>query len=314
MQKKSFYIVGNILIFVCMILLVSCSSKTKILEEIPTNTSDLPTITIGSKLFTEQYILMTMTSLLLRDNSYKVNEIRFLDSPTIRNAIEQQVIDIYWEYTSTARIIFHKQPVIYDFDEVYNAVKEYDEIDNLIWLERSDFNSSWGVIVRNLFADKHQLVTISDLIGYMKENDAPLKFATNDEFLIREDGLGHLQQVYDLSLNDHQVLPVDTSLLTLAVKEGRVGVSIGMISDSRISEYDLIVLHDDQQAFPSYHATPVATQELVEEHPTVKILLNQLSKSITHQDMIELNYQVDVLQNDVIKVAKAFLIEKGLLN
>ncbi|MDQ0340568.1 glycine betaine/choline ABC-type transport system substrate-binding protein [Caldalkalibacillus uzonensis] len=306
---------NTLILLFCIFLLVSCSirSSQTVEKELVIQSEQRPLITLGSKSLTEQYLLMKMTALLLRDQGYDVKEIRFLDSPSIRTAIEEQVIDIYWEYTSTARMYYHKELPIFDPDEAYAAVKEHDAQHHLIWLDRSDFNSSWGIIVKKSFAEEHQLVTISDLIRYIKAHDHPIKFATNEEFLIREDGLEHLQHVYHFSVSQDQLIAIDSELLTLAVKEDRVHVAVGMISDSRIEEYHLTVLQDDQQAFPPYHAAPVVLEEVYHKHAPVIPVLEELARSITNEEMIHLNYLVDVQHMDLTKVAKEFLIEKGLL-
>ena len=311
MTSTLFFYKNIMLLLISITFFTSCSNQTKV--EKTTLSSDLPTITIGAKSLTEQYILMTMTSILLRDKGYNVNEIRFLDSPAIRSAIEEQVIDLYWEYTNTARMYYHKYPPIYDPYEAFYTVKKEDERQNIIWLENSHFNSSWGIMVKKGLAKQHQLKTVSDLIEFMKKSNHQLKFATNEEFLIREDGLNHLQKVYDFTLSENQILAIESDLLTLAVRETRVEVSIGMVSDSRISEYELLLLEDDQKAFPPYNAAPVVTKEIIGNYPGIQPILEKLAKNITHQEMIQLNYQVDVLQMEETKVAKAYLEEKGLI-
>ncbi|MFC0272991.1 glycine betaine ABC transporter substrate-binding protein [Metabacillus herbersteinensis] len=314
MTFKALLFKNSFLIIISILFLTSCSLREKEEKKRPIPSTDLPTITIGAKSLTEQYILMTMTSILLRDRGYSVNEIRFLDSPAIRSAIEEQVIDLYWEYTNTARMYYHKYPPIYDPYEAFDTVKKEDERKNIIWLENSHFNSSWGIMVKKGLAKQHQLKTVSDLIEYMKKSNHQLKFATNEEFLIREDGLNHLEKVYEFTLSENQLLAIESDLLTLAVREERVDVSIGMVSDSRISEYGLLLLEDDQKAFPPYNAAPVVTKKIIENYPDIQSILVKLSKSITHQEMIQLNYQVDVLHIEETKVAKVFLEEKGLIN
>ncbi|OLS38249.1 hypothetical protein BTR22_07095 [Alkalihalophilus pseudofirmus] len=302
-----------IMIVVAIIMLASCSNKPKDIIDVE-NLDSRPTITVGSKSFSEQYILMSMATMLLRDNGFNVHEIRFLDSPSIRKAIEEDMVDLYWEYTNTARMYFHKKPPLHGLNEAFNAVKKMDANNNIVWIERSDFNSSWGLIMKREFAEKHQIATISDLINYMNHSGSQLKLATNEEFLIREDGLNYLHDVYDFSFNPNQMIAIDSDLLTLAVKEGRVAVSVGMIADSRISEFDLIILEDDLKAFPPYHASPVIRSQLLMEYPEISIILEDLAKKITHEDMIKLNYQVEVLHIEVNKVVKRYLTERGLLS
>lgn len=273
---------------------------------------DKTLITLGSKAFTEQYLLMRMTSMLLREEGFRVKEIRFLDSPSIRNAFTAGVLDAYWEYTSTAWLYYHNQLPILDDKALYEAVRREDNKIGLVWLNQSQFNSSWGVLVKQSFAEENGVETVSDLFRYMKTERRPLTFAMNDEFMIRNDGLPLIEKVYG-SINQNQAISVDSELLSLAVKEGRVQVAFGMVSDSRIEEYRLKVLKDDRLAFSPYMATPVLRLKTLEAHGELRNTLNRLSSVLTNENMRQLNHHVDVQQQDLSEVAESFLKSKGLL-
>lgn len=273
-----------------------------------------PTITLGSKAFTEQYLLMKMTALLLMEEGYEVEEVRFLDSPSIREAFLNNIVDLYWEYTNTAKIIYHKDGPGYDAMEAYQFVKKEDEKKEIIWLDKSEFNSSWGLIMKEAFASERGIKSVSDLVVYMNNEEHPaLKMATNEEYLIREDGLDHLEDVYNFKVNQNQLLAVDSELLSLAVKEERVQVAVGMITDSRIEDYDLVILQDNRMAFPPYDAVPVVQKTMLEQDSEIRKPLEALARTITNEEMVHLNYRVDVLHQDVGKVAKDFLQQAGLL-
>jgi osmoprotectant transport system substrate-binding protein len=297
----------------CLLLLVACESEKNQKKDIVVS-SEGPTITLGSKAFTEQYLLMKMTALLLMEEGYEVKEVRFLDSPSIREAFLNNIVDLYWEYTNTAKIIYHKDGPGYDAMEAYQFVKTADEKKEIIWLDKSEFNSSWGLIMKESFASEKGLTSVSDLVAYMNNDDNPaLKMATNDEYLIREDGLDHLEDVYNFKVNQDQLLAVDSELLSLAVKEERVQVAVGMITDSRIEDYDLVILQDNRMAFPPYDAAPVVQKTILDLDPEIRGPLETLARTITNEEMVHLNYRVDVLHQDVGKVAKDFLQQSGLL-
>jgi glycine betaine/choline ABC-type transport system substrate-binding protein len=278
------------------------------------NLSPKPLIEIGSKSMTEQYLLMKMTAILLRQQGYKVNEIRFLDSPSIRRAFEERVIDVYWEYTSTARGFYHGKPLIYNPETLYETIKKEDAKSGIVWLAPSQFNSDWGLVVKQSFAAEHGIETISELIEYMKKENKSLTFATNEEFLIRDDSVKRLEEVYGFSIDRNRLIAIDSDLLSLAVKEGRVHVSVAMVADSRIQEYQLTLLKDDRHAFPPYHAVPVIRQETKEEYEDIAGALEKISAKLTNEKMVQLNYEVDVLHRDTTKVAKEFLVQNHLLD
>lgn len=270
-------------------------------------------ITLGSKSLTEQYLLMKMTALLLKEEGYRVHEMVFLDSPSIRQAMESQVIDLYWEYTSTARLYYHKQEPIFDPDEAFTQVAEADARQGIVWLSRSDFNSSWALLMRKSMAEQLGIATISDLAEYMRSVPSEVRFATNDEYLEREDGPSRLQQVYGIELTEDRIIAVESDLLPQAVRDGRVDVAVGMASDPRIQSHRLVILEDDKQLFPPYHAAPVVLARTLQEHEEIAEIVQRLVPFITDENMRNIMTQVDILQKDITNTARNFLVEHGLL-
>jgi osmoprotectant transport system substrate-binding protein len=298
-----------------VLLFSSCTSGTlettnELNKPLPLNKTK---ITVGSKSMTEQYLLLKMTSLVLREHGYPVNEMVTLDSDAVRSAMEAGVIDLYWEYTTTARQYYHKQSPIYDADEVYRAVSETDAKKGIIWLPRSKFNSSWALLMRDDVAQQLGIRTISDLARVFKEKSPTMKFATNDEYQQREDGMKRLQDIYDFVVPKNQSVAMDTSLLPQAVKEARVEVAVGLASDSRIKEYHLVVIEDDRHLFPPYHAAPVIIKKTLEQNEEISGLIKPIAEVIDNDNMRDLMYQVDILHKDVTQTAREFLVQNHIL-
>jgi osmoprotectant transport system substrate-binding protein len=312
-MKTRIGLCAAIVIFV--LLLSSCTRGTlettsELNKPLPLNKTK---ITVGSKSMTEQYLLLKMTSLVLREHGYPVNEMVTLDSDAVRSAMEAGVIDLYWEYTTTARQYYQKQPPIYDADEVYRAVSETDAKKGIVWLPRSDFNSSWALLMREDVAHQLGIRTISDLVRVFKENRPSMKFATNDEYQQREDGMKRLQDIYDFLVPKNQIVAMDTSLLPQAVKESRVEVAVGLASDSRIKDYHLVVIEDDRHLFPPYHAAPVIIKKTLEQNEEISGLIKPIAEVINNDNMRDLLFQVDILHKDVTQTAREFLLQNHIL-
>jgi len=129
-------------------------------------------ITIGSKQFTEQLILGQIAVLALRDAGFNVVDMTGLGGTLVcRESLESGEIDMYWEYTGTAWIaIFTQDEPITDSDECYNAVKELDAENGLVWLDYALFDNTYTIMMRKAHADELGIVTISDLADYINEN------------------------------------------------------------------------------------------------------------------------------------------------
>jgi osmoprotectant transport system substrate-binding protein len=302
------------LFVVMIIILILCSCQTNE-EQKPIQTLSVSRgeVTIGSKSITEQYLLMKMSALLLKDKGYKVNEMVFLDSQAVRTAMEAGVADLYWEYTTTARIYFHKKTPLYDPDEAYREVSLTDAAKHIVWLPKSTFNSSWALLMRKDISEQLHIYRISDLANYIRGQHTNMKFATNSEYLEREDGLERLKKTYDFALPDNQVVAIESDLLSQTVKDGRVDVAVGMASDPRIKKNDLVILQDDRNVFPPYDAAPVILERTMERYPDISDTLERLTPFITNDNMLDLMYQVDILQKDITRTSRDFLVKHKLL-
>ncbi|HZG70020.1 MAG TPA: glycine betaine ABC transporter substrate-binding protein [Chondromyces sp.] len=270
-------------------------------------------IVVGGKDFTEQHILTKMTTIYLKEKGYEVEEASSMGSTVARSALENGQLDVYWEYTGTALLVYLKEPVETNPDKAYQKVKEMDQKNGLTWLNKSDFNNTYALLMRQADAEKLGVKSISDLAKLVKKDPNKLKFATNSEFYARADGLKALEKKYAFSFPAKSVTKMDTGLLYNSLKEGQVDVTVGFATDGRIKGFNLVVLEDDQQFFPAYNGAPVAREEILKEHPEVKDLLNEMADRLNAETMNDLNYRVDVKHEDVNKVATEWLTEEGLL-
>ncbi len=297
-----------------LLLLLSACREENASPAVPSKDSaTAEEITIGSKSLTEQYLLMKMSALLLKDQGFNVNEMVFLDSPAVRSAMEAGVADLYWEYTTTARIYYHKQSPLYEPEEAYREVAKTDAERGIVWLSKSTFNSSWALLMRKDISEQLHIYRISDLAKYIRSRNTKMKFATNGEYLTREDGLDRLKRIYDFELPAEQVVAIESDLLSQTVKDGRADVAVGMASDPRIKKNDLVLLEDDRKVFPPYDAAPVILEDTLNRHPEIGEALNRLAPFITNENMLEMMYQVDILQKDITKTSRDFLVKHKLL-
>lgn len=302
-----------LLVITVLLILSACQSGKDSREQDPIAPASRGEVTIGSKSITEQYLLMKMSALLLKDRGYKVNEMVFLDSQAVRTAMEAGVADMYWEYTTTARIYYHKKSSLYDPEQAYREVSRTDAAKGIVWLSKSRFNSSWTLLMRKDISEQLHIYRISDLAEYIRTGNTKMKFATNSEYLQREDGLERLKKIYDFSLSADQVVAIESDLLSQTVKDGRVDVAVGMGSDPRIKKNDLIILEDDRKVFPPYDAAPVILEKTMQRYPDIRETLESLTPYITNDNMLDLMYRVDILQKDITKTSRDFLVKNKLL-
>lgn len=109
------------------------------------------------------------------------------------------------------------------------------------------------------------------------------------------------------------VVTMDVGLLYSSVDQGEVDVIVGYSTDGRIPLLDLVILEDDLDHFPPYHAAPVVDAELLEANPEIADLVNQLGGLFDDEIMARMNYEVDEENREPRDVAREFLEEQGII-
>lgn len=268
-------------------------------------------VVIASKPMTEQLILVEMlTGLIEAKTDIHVEQKMSIGGGTsnIHPAMEKGEIDMYPEYTGTGWLFVLKEELIKDPTELYDAVKKgYNETYNMTWLNLYGFNNTFGLAVKKELADQHGLKTYSDLA---KMSDQ-LRFAAEYDFFEREDGYPGLESTYGFHFKSKS--EIDIGLKYQAISEDEVDVINVFSTDGRLKEEGLIVLEDDLYFFPNYAATTIVRGEILDDYPELEEVLNLLGGNISNEEMIHMNYLVEIKKQEPKQVAKDFLEKKGLL-
>ncbi len=270
-----------------------------------------PEIKIGSKTFTEQYILGNMYEMVLDDAGFNAEYNAIGGTNENHAALTSGEIDVYPEYIGTALITILAQE--YDssmsVEQVSQTVKDaYGEQFDVAVLKPTSFNNTYAMIMPKERASKLGIETVSDLS--QKANE--LTLGTDLEFSERGDGLPGLKKTYG-GFNFKEVVSLDPGLLYSGLEEGEIDVTSGFGTDGQIEAYDLLILEDDQNFWPPYPAAAFVRQEILDENPEVADRLNQVAELLDSATMRNLNWEVAGNGKEANEVAREFLEQKGLL-
>ncbi len=267
-------------------------------------------IKVGSKDFTEQFILGEMYALVLENQGFDVErKLNLGGTPVAQAGLESGQIDLYPEYTGTALLTVLKRPVSRDSQQVYQMVADtYQENYNLVWLDPAPMNNTQALVMTPEGAKDYTIKTISDMVNQANQ----LTLIGPPEFEVREDGLPGLKQVYG-DFQFEEFIPADPGLRYQALTEGQADVAVAFATDGEISALNLVVLEDNKSLFPPYQVAPVVRQETLEKHPGIREALNQLAPKLTNETMRRLNYEVSGKKREPAEVAKEFLIQEGFV-
>jgi osmoprotectant transport system substrate-binding protein len=268
-------------------------------------------ITVGSKDFTEEFILAEMYAQLLEDSGFTVErKLNLGGTPIAQAAILNGDIDLYPEYTSTGLLTVLKLPPIQDPNQVYQTVKSgYEQQFHLTWLQPAPFNDTQALAMTQAGSDKNGIKTYSDLAPKAPQ----LVLGGPAEFQQREDGLPALQATYGgFNFKTYQQLGTG-SLRYQALLNGQIDVAVAFSTDGEIEGYHLVLLQDDKHVFLVYQAAPVIRMDKLQQYPQIADVLNKVEPLLTDSVMSGLNWQVDgPAKQEPAAVARAFLDQNGL--
>lgn len=291
------------------------------------------TVIVGSKDFTEQFILGNMYIQILEDMGISTEDSTNLGGTQIaQEALAAGEIHLYPEYTGTGLTEVlglqvedalgggEASPVAGaatpaasgdPSQVVYDLVKaEYQELFGLVWLERSPANNTQALAVPRAFSEENGITSISQLA----EIAADLIISAPADFPEREDGLLGLQEVYGAGFLEIEVLPVAPGLKYQALLDEQAQVVLAFGTDGQISGYDLIVLEDDLGLWPPYNVAPVVRQEVLDAYPDVEARFNEVTASLTNEVLSGLNWRVDGDEKEEpADVAASYLSDNGFV-
>ena len=261
------------------------------------------TIRVGSKDFTENLVIAEIYALALEDNGYTVERVSNISSSLIHNSIVNDEIDLYPEYTGTGLLSVLGEDMETDPEKVYKTVKkEYEERFNLTWLDYASANDSQGLVIRTEVANSLNIKTISDLQAHASE----LRFASQGEFDEREDGLLGLEKTYG-TFNWQSSKVYDNSLKYSVLENDEADVTPAYTTEGQLVSTDkFTLLEDDKQFWPPYNLAPVVRDNILDDNPDIKTILNNISAKLDTETVTELNAKVDVDGQEYTDVAKEY--------
>jgi osmoprotectant transport system substrate-binding protein len=267
-----------------------------------------PAVRVGSKIFTEQFVLAELYAQALEAAGVKVERKINLGGTLIAHkALEEKQIDLYPEYTGTILIAVLKQETMTDPKVVYDTVRDAYAKQSLVVLNQAPVNNTYVMVVRPDTAQKYNLNTLSDLARVAKE----LKLGAGPEFRDRKDGIPGLKAKYDMEFREDLQLAI--GLRYQALKNDQIQVVNGYSTDGMISAMKLKRLSDDKRLWPPYYVVPVVRKEALDANPKIAEVLNRVSALLDDTSMAQMNYRVDGEKMEPRDVARDFLKAKGVV-
>ena len=259
-------------------------------------------IAIGSKNFTEQYVLAALLAAeVAADDGPSVRQVQSLGSTVAFDALRAGEIDLYVDYSGTIwATILKRQGLPQDRSRVLaEATEELASGFGIEVLATLGFENTYALAMREPDAAGEGVASLSDLA----RRSGAWVMGADYEFFARAEWQA-LEERYGLGFAEERSM--DPALMYSAIAEGEVDVISAFSTDGRIATLGLRVLRDDLGVIPPYDAIVLARPGFRRQWPAVAERVRGLSGRIDASAMQQMNREVDQEGNTPRAVAEAF--------
>lgn len=258
-------------------------------------------ITVGSRDFTEQYVLSAILVEALDEYGADVTAaIPTGDIATTRAALESGEIDAYWEYNSAALVeVFDRADHVAgdaDGEELTATAATLDAANDITWVGRSSFSNTYGFALEPALAEEHQPTRYSpdafdlDDLAELLADEPDLTVCVEDSFVERADGLALFEQGTGFAIPDEQLqVFASTDQIYPLVIDGECDVAEVFTTDAQIAGTGLEVV-EDPGIFLTYNVSLTVRDEVYRQAPEAfDSLVDDILGALSQRRMIELN-------------------------
>jgi osmoprotectant transport system substrate-binding protein len=269
-----------------------------------------PTVTIGTKDFTEEFILGELYTQALEAQGYTVDlQSNIGSTEIVDTALTSGEIDGYPEYTGVAVAVSAGQDIIpKSAEETYQLAKEFYESRGQTVSEPTPFFDVDAIAVTNEFAEEQGLATVADLAKLDS-----FVIGARPEFKSRYQGFRGMQEEYGLTNGVFKQLAF--GLQYQALDTGDIDAANVFSTDAQLASGKYTVLEDPKGVFGFQNVVFVIDQEKLDAlgGDEFMAIIDSVGQLLTNEAMTAMNAAVDIDKQEPADVAAEFLQANGLI-
>jgi osmoprotectant transport system substrate-binding protein len=268
-----------------------------------------PPVTIGTKDFTEEFILGELYKQALEAKGYTVNLKKNIGATEIIDtALTSHKIDAYPEYTgeSVATVAKRNEPAK-SAEEEYQLAKAFYEGRGQTVSEPTPFEDVDAIAATKAYATKNNLTTMEDL-----KKLGSFSLGARPEFKNRQQGLAGMKEVY--GINNAKFRQLALGVQYQALDTGKVDTANIFTTDAQLASGKYTVLKDPKGVFGFQNVAFVIDKDKLAQlgGDQFMAVINSVNKLLTTDAITAMNKAVAIDKQDEAIVAKQFLAANKL--
>ncbi|SFM53099.1 glycine betaine ABC transporter substrate-binding protein [Variovorax sp. OV329] len=257
------------------------------------------TLRVGSKRFTESYILAELLAQSAAPQLPAPPVVRqgLGNTAIVYEALRSGGIDLYAEYTGTIALEILKGPPGMSREQIAAGLAPL----GLGLGPALGFNDGYALAMREAQARELGVRTLGELAKHPQ-----LKLGLSNEFIGRADGWRGLASRYGLPQTP---TGLDHGLAYDAIAAKQIDVMDIYTTDAKIDHLGLRVLEDDRAYFPRYDAVVLYRLDVAQRFPKAWAAIGALQGRIDERAMIAMNARAELKGESFDAIARSFLAQ-----
>jgi osmoprotectant transport system substrate-binding protein len=269
-----------------------------------------PTVTIGDKNYTEQFLLGELYRLALAAEGFNVQLNQSIGPTDVTlQAMKTGSLGMYPEYLNVFNSAIAKSPRSFRTrDSAYRAAQRYAAAHGLELLTPTPFSDTGAIGVTVGYAQANHLNSLGDLFRVQ----STLTLGGPPESQSSTPALSEIEQTYGFM--PHAFTPLAVGQQYSALDSGSVQAAEVQTTDGQLESGDYTLLSDPQNVFGWGNVVPVVSASTIAaEGPAFAATINRVSALLTTDVIRKLNAAVDISGQSPTSVAQQFLETHGVI-
>jgi osmoprotectant transport system substrate-binding protein len=268
------------------------------------NVGNGKSITLGTKDFTEEFVVGALYKLALEAKGYKVvYKPNIGATEVVDKALTSGQIDAYPEYTGESAVtVGGINTTVTSPQQEYNLAKQFYAKRGQSMSAMTPFFDTDAIAVTKAYAAKYGLKTTADL-----KKIPHFTLGARPEFQGRQQGAVGIQKVY--GVNNFTFKSLALGLQYQALDSGAVNAADVFTTDPQLASGKYVVLTDPKHIFGFQNIALVINTKKLNElgGQQFMTIINQVNALLTTPAIIAMNKAVAIDKQDPQTVAKTFL-------
>jgi osmoprotectant transport system substrate-binding protein len=268
------------------------------------NVGNGKSITLGTKDFTEEFVVGALYKLALEAKGYKVvYKPNIGATEVVDKALTSGQIDAYPEYTGESAVtVGGINTTVTSPQQEYNLAKQFYAKRGQSMSAMTPFFDTDAIAVTKAYAAKYGLKTTADL-----KKIPHFTLGARPEFQGRQQGAVGIQKVY--GVNNFTFKSLALGLQYQALDSGAVNAADVFTTDPQLASGKYVVLTDPKHIFGFQNIALVINTKKLNElgGQQFMTIINQVNALLTTPAIIAMNKAVAIDKQQPDAVAKAFL-------